>query len=176
MPICHWKVYSNMSLKRIIWHVLLYYRSNYYSLLEPIKAHHEERSMQTHKLEIMGSKEPEPWSPRWLWEQLREDNNGLPPNDPNHDHRPPTDAEIPLCKCDLDCTSHMSLDHDTYGMRYWPCPLPTSPFNWGWDDEKPRKVVLFVHLHCIFLIMSSLTIIFYWRVFALNFSHHRRNC
>jgi hypothetical protein len=26
-------------------------------------------------------------------------------------------------------------------MRYWSCPFPTSPLNWGWDEEKPRKVV-----------------------------------
>jgi hypothetical protein len=139
---------------------LLNYRSNYYSLLEHIKAHHQEKNMQTHKSEIMGSKEPEPWSPRWLRQQLREDNNDLPPNDPNHDHRPPGNVEIPLCKCDLDCTSHMSLDHDTYGMRYWSCPLPTSLFNWGWDDEKPRMVVSFLYLCCIFLIMSLVTVIF----------------
>jgi hypothetical protein len=76
--------------------LLLNYESNYYSLLEPIKVHHQERSMQTHKSQTMGSKEPEPWSPKWLRQQLRKYNNGLPPNDPNHDHRPPTDVEIPL--------------------------------------------------------------------------------
>jgi hypothetical protein len=64
-------------------------------------------------------------------------NNGLPPNDPNHDEKPLANAERPLCKCDLDCQSHMSLDHDTYGMRYWSCPLPTSLFNWCLDEEKP---------------------------------------
>jgi hypothetical protein len=40
--------------------LLLNYESNYYSLLEPIKAHHQEISMQTHKSQTMGSKEPEP--------------------------------------------------------------------------------------------------------------------
>jgi hypothetical protein len=89
----------------------------------------------------MGSKESEPWSPEWVRQKLREKNNGLPPNDLNHDEKPPADAERPLCKCDLDCQSHMSLDHDTYGKRYWSCPLPTCPFHWGWDEEKPRKVV-----------------------------------
>jgi hypothetical protein len=36
----------------------------------------------------------------------------------------------------------MSIDYDTYGRRYWSCPLPTSPINWGWDEQKPRKVLL----------------------------------
>jgi hypothetical protein len=54
---------------------------------------------------------------RWLRQQHREDFNGLPPNDPNHDHRPPADVERPLCKCDFDCTPLMSLDYDTYDMR-----------------------------------------------------------
>jgi hypothetical protein len=89
----------------------------------------------------MGSKKPEPWSPWWVRQKHRETNNGLPPNDQNHDEKSPTDAERPLCKCDLDCKSHVSLEHDMYGMRYWSCPLSTSPFNWGWDEEKPWKVV-----------------------------------
>jgi hypothetical protein len=54
---------------------------------------------------------------RWLRQQHREDFNGLPPNDPNHDRGPPADVERPLCKCDLDCTPLMSLDYDTYDMR-----------------------------------------------------------
>jgi hypothetical protein len=87
----------------------------------------------------MGSKEPVPWSPRWVTEKLREANNGLPPNDPNLDKKPPADAEIPLCKCELDCQSHMSLEHETYGMRYWSCQLPSSPFNWGWEKKKLQK-------------------------------------
>jgi hypothetical protein len=118
------KVYSEKATVATDWSL-----KNYYSLLEPIKAHHQERSMHTHNSQTMGSKEPEPWSPRWLRQQ-QEDFNGLPPNDPNHDHRPPVDAETPLCKCDLDCTPLMSLVHDTYDRRYWACPLPTSPFNW----------------------------------------------
>jgi hypothetical protein len=108
---------------------LLNYESNYYSLLEPIKADHQERRMHTHKLETMGSKEPEPLSPRWLRQERKKDFSGLPPNDPNHDRRPPADIERPMCKCDLDCTPLMSLDHDMYGRRYLACPLPTSPFN-----------------------------------------------
>jgi hypothetical protein len=74
-----------------------------------------------------------------------EKNNGLPSNDPNHDEKPPTDTEIPLCKCDLDCQSHMSLEHDMYNIRCWSCPLPTCPFHWGWDKGKPRKVVSVPH-------------------------------
>jgi hypothetical protein len=97
---------------------LLNYELNYYSVLEFIKAHHQERSMHTPQSQKMASKEPEPWSPRWLRQQHREDNNDLQPNDPNHDRRPPADIERPLRKCDLDCTPLMSLDHDTYGMRY----------------------------------------------------------
>jgi hypothetical protein len=34
----------------------------------------------------------------------------------------------------------MSLDHDTYGRRYWSYPQPTYLFHWGWDEEKPRKL------------------------------------
>jgi hypothetical protein len=102
----------------------------------------ELRHIHTHRPHIMGSKEPEPWSPQWVRQKLREANNGLTLNDPNHDGKPPTDAERPLYKCDLDCQSHVSLEHDTYDMRYWSCPLPTSPFNWwGWDEKKPQKVV-----------------------------------
>jgi hypothetical protein len=41
----------------------------------------------------MGSKESEPWSPQWVRPKLREENNGLSPNVPNHDEKPPTDAE-----------------------------------------------------------------------------------
>jgi hypothetical protein len=33
----------------------------------------------------------------------------------------------------------MSLEHETYGMRYCSCPLPSSPFNWGWEKGKPQK-------------------------------------
>jgi hypothetical protein len=75
-------------------------------------------------------------------QNLRELNNDLLPNDPNHNEKPPADAARPLCKCDLDCQSHMSTDYDTYSKRYWSYPLPTSLFNWGWDEEKLRKVVL----------------------------------
>jgi hypothetical protein len=89
----------------------------------------------------MGIKEPEPWSSWWVRQKLREKNNGLPPNDPNHDEKPLFDAERPVCKCNFNCQSHMSLDHDTYDKRYWSYPLPTYPFHWGWDEEKPRKVV-----------------------------------
>jgi hypothetical protein len=59
----------------------------------------------------MGSKESEPWSPRWVRQKLREANNGLPPNDPSHEEKHPADAERPLCKYDLDSQSHMSLEH-----------------------------------------------------------------
>jgi hypothetical protein len=89
----------------------------------------------------MGSKEPKPWSPRWVRQKLREKNNGLPPNDPNHYKKSPADTEKPLSKCDLDCQSHMSLDHDTYDRRYWSCTQLTCPFHWGWDEEKPWKKV-----------------------------------
>jgi hypothetical protein len=101
----------------------------------------ELRRIHIYRPQTMDSKEREPWSPRWVRQKLREANNGLPPNDPNNDEKPPANAERPLCKCDLDCQSHMSLEHDMYGMRCWSCPLPTSPFNWGWDKEKPWKVV-----------------------------------
>jgi hypothetical protein len=86
----------------------------------------------------MGSKEPEPWSPRWVGQKLRKKNNDLPPN---HDKKSPAVVERPLWKCDLDCQSHMSWDHDMYGRRYWSFPHPTCPFHWHWDKEKPRKVV-----------------------------------
>jgi hypothetical protein len=83
-----------------------------------------------------------------------EKNNDLPSNDPNHDEKPPVDAERPLCKCNLDCQSHMSLEHNIYGKRYWSCSLPTCPFHWGWNKEMSRKVVSVLHLRCILLIMS----------------------
>jgi hypothetical protein len=102
----------------------------------------------------MGSKEPEHWSSRWVRQKLKEKNNGLQPNNLNHGEKSPTDAERPLCKCDFDCQFHISLEHDMYDMRYWSCPLSTCPFHWGWDKEKPRKVVTVPHLRCICLIMS----------------------
>jgi hypothetical protein len=69
-------------------------------------------------------------------QKLREKNNDLPPNDPNHDEKPPADAEIPLCKCDFDWQSHMSLDNDTYIRRYWSCPQPHLfvPLGLGWRE------------------------------------------
>jgi hypothetical protein len=121
--------------------LLLNYRRYYYPLLDDIKVCHEGRSIHTQRSQTMGSKELGPWSSRWVRQKHREANNGLPPNDPNNDEKPPADPERYLCKCDLDFQSHMSLEHYTYGMRYWSCPLPTSPFNWGWDEEKPRKVI-----------------------------------
>jgi hypothetical protein len=99
----------------------------------------ELRRIQTHRPHTIGSKEPKPWSPRWVRQKVREKNNGLSPNDPNHDEKPLADAEIPLCKCDLDCQSHMSLEHNTYSRRYWSCPQPTCLYHWDWDEEKPRK-------------------------------------
>jgi hypothetical protein len=116
------------------------------------------RRIHTHRPHTMGSKEPEPWSPRWVRQKLREANNDLPPNDPNHDEKPPANTERLLWKCDLDCQSHRSLDHKMYGMRYWSCLLPTSPFNWSWNEEKLWKVV------------SVLT--FTLQDFALSSSHH----
>jgi hypothetical protein len=74
-------------------------------------------------------------------QKLREMNNDLLPNDLNHDEKSLANAESPLCKCNLDYQSHMSIDYDTYGMRNWSCSLPTSLFNWSWDEEKSRKVV-----------------------------------
>jgi hypothetical protein len=97
----------------------------------------ELRCIHTHRPHIMDNKESEPSSPRWVRQKFREAKNELPPNDPNHDEKPPTDAERPLYKCDLYCQSHMSLDHNMYGMRYWSSPLPNSRFNWDWDEEKP---------------------------------------
>jgi hypothetical protein len=81
---------------------------------------HEEENYDanTHRPHTMGSKEPEPWSPRWVRQKLREKNNGLPPNDLNHDEKPLADVERHLYKCNLDYQSHMSLDHDMYDMRY----------------------------------------------------------
>jgi hypothetical protein len=156
----HWKGYDWLELKRLWWRVmdhykatlmwikryyypllLLNYRRYYYPLLDAIKVCHEGRSIHTQRSQIMGSKEPEPWSPRWMRQKHREANNGLSSNDPNYDEKSLSDAETPLCKCDIDCQSHTTLVCDTYGMRYWSCPLPTSSFNWGWDEEKPQKVV-----------------------------------
>jgi hypothetical protein len=42
--------------------------------------------------DTMGSKEPEPWSSWWVRQKLREKNNGLAPNDPNYDEKPPVDT------------------------------------------------------------------------------------
>jgi hypothetical protein len=130
----------------------------------------EIRRIQTHTPHTMNSKESEPWSPWWVRQKLREKNNGLPPNDPNYDEKPPTDTERPICKCNLDCQSHMSLDHNTYDRRYWSCPQPTYPFHWGWDEEKPQKVlsILTFTLH----ILNKVIINHFLRVFTLHSSHH----
>jgi hypothetical protein len=136
----------------------------------------ELRRIQTHRSHIMGSKELEPWSPRWVRQKLREKDNGLPPNDPNHDEKHPTDAERPLYKCNLDCQSHMSLDHDMYDRRYWSYPQPTCLFHLGWDEEKPRKVVLVLTftLHILNKVIINHFILL--RVFTLHSSHRHRNC
>jgi hypothetical protein len=71
-----------------------------------IKVHQrgiELRCIHTHRPHTMDTKESEPWSPRWVKQKFREANNGLPPNDPNHDEKHPTNIERSLCKCDLDC-------------------------------------------------------------------------
>jgi hypothetical protein len=120
---------------------LLNYRWNYCTVLEPIKACYEGWIIHTPRSQTMGSKEPTPWSPRWVRQQLRERRDGLPPNDPNHDKKPSAGAERPLCKCDFECQSHMSINYDTYGRRYWSYPHPTCPFNGSWDEEKSWKVL-----------------------------------
>jgi hypothetical protein len=107
-----------MSLKRLHQHV---FTELWIKLLLSARVYKSTSSGKKHahtSVTKMAGKEPEPWSPRWLRQQHREDNNDLQPNDPNHDRRPPADAERPLCKCDLDCTPLMSLEHDTYDMRY----------------------------------------------------------
>jgi hypothetical protein len=121
--------------------IILIYGWNYYPLLELIKERHEGRSIHTYRSQIMGSKARESWSPRWVRQQLREMRNGLSPNDLNHDEKHLVNAARPLCKCDLECQDHMSTDYDTYDKRYRSCPQPTCPFHWGWDKDKPRKVV-----------------------------------
>jgi hypothetical protein len=120
---------------------LLIYGQNYYLLLKHIKEHHEKRSIHTCRSQTMGSNAPEAWSPRWVRQHLREMRNGIPPNDPNHDKKPLVGAERMLCKCDLKCQDHMSIDYDTYDMRYWSFPQPICLFHWGWNEEKPQKVV-----------------------------------
>jgi hypothetical protein len=74
-------------------------------------------------------------------EKDRERNNDPPPNDPNRDKKPLAGTDLPLCKCELECTCLYGLDYDTYDRRYWGWKLLTSPFNWGWDKEQPRKIV-----------------------------------
>jgi hypothetical protein len=97
------------SLKRLWWqYVLSFYWITYgitTPVLESIKALHEEENYDAYtcRTHTMGSKELEPWLPRWVRQKLREKNNGLPPNDPNHDEKPLADAERPLFKCGLDC-------------------------------------------------------------------------
>jgi hypothetical protein len=61
----------------------------------------------------MGSKEPEPWSPWWVRQKLREKNNDLIPNDPNYDEKPPTDAERPFMHMRL----RLSISHE-FRPRY----------------------------------------------------------
>jgi hypothetical protein len=53
----------------------------------------ELRRIQTHRPYTMGSKELEPWSPQWVRQKLREKNNDLSSNDPNHDEKSLADAE-----------------------------------------------------------------------------------
>jgi hypothetical protein len=109
------------SLKRVWWQYMLsFYWITYVittPVLESIKALDEEEKYDTytHRPHTVGSKELEPWSPRWVRQKLREKNNGLSSNDPNHNEKPPANTERPVCKCNFNCQSHMSLDHDTYG-------------------------------------------------------------
>jgi hypothetical protein len=135
----------------------------------------ELRRIQTHRPHTMGSKESEPWLPRWVRQKLREKNNSLSPNDPNYDEKPLADAKRPLWKYDLDCQSNMSLDHDTYSRRYWSCPQPICLFHWSWNEEKSWKVVsiLTFTLHILNIVIINHFI--FWRVFTLCSSHHHWN-
>jgi hypothetical protein len=123
----------------------------------------ELRRIQTHRPHTMGSKEPEPSTPRWVRQKLREKNNDLPPDHPNRDEKPPTNVERLLCKCDLDCQSHMSLDHDTYGRRYWSCPQLTCLFHWGWDEEKPWNVASIVTFTLYILNIIGINHFIFWK-------------
>jgi hypothetical protein len=132
---------SDRSLNMLHGHIFTELQMNLLLTTGAYKSTSCRKSIYTPTSQTMGSKELEPWSPRWVRWKLREMNNGLPLNDPNYDEKPPADTKRLLCKCDLDCQFHMSIDYDTYGKRYWSCPLPTSQFNCGWDEEKPRKVL-----------------------------------
>jgi hypothetical protein len=168
---CHWKGYNDIvdSVFTELHMKLLPGSVGYKST----SWEREVRRIHTHSSKTIGSKEPEPWSPRWVRQQLRERRNDLPPNDPNHDEKPPDSAERPLCKCDLECQHHISIDYDTYSRRYWSFPQPTYPFHWGWDEEKPMKVVsvLIFTLH----ILNKVGINRFLSMFALSSSHRHWN-
>jgi hypothetical protein len=76
----------------------------------------------------MASEELEPWMPRWVRKKLREYNNDLLSNDPNRDNKPPTGADSPMCKCEIEYHCYGSLEYNTYGRRYWGYKLSLSPF------------------------------------------------
>jgi hypothetical protein len=129
----HWKGYTDIHWKGtndIVDYVFNEWQMKFLPGTYGYKSRSWRRGIQSCRPHTMGSKELKPWLPRCVRQKLMEKSNGLPPNDPNHDEKPPTDTERPLCKCDLDCQSHMSLEHDMYGIRYWSCPLPTCPFHW----------------------------------------------
>jgi hypothetical protein len=102
----HWKCYSDMSpkrlpgtpLKRLIVIVDFVFTELQMKLLPDSSGYKntsQERELiciQTHRSHTMGSKEPKSWSPRWVRQNLREKNNVLPPNDPNHDEKTSADA------------------------------------------------------------------------------------
>jgi hypothetical protein len=127
---CHWKGYIDINLKGyndILDYVFTELQIKFLPDTYGYKSRSwgiELRGNQSPRPHTMGSKEPELWSPRWVRQKFREKNNGFPPNDLNHDEKHPADEGRPLCKCNLDCQSHMSLEHDTYDGRYWSCPLP----------------------------------------------------
>ena len=123
--------------------------------------------------------EPDPWSPRWVREKLRERNNGLPPNDPAHDHKQPAGHDPPLCKCELDSFCYISWEYDTYQRRYWVCALLISAM-WPKQEEKRKVNFMNVNKYCnnhvnfvTELILITMTIS--RRVFGWSCSHLHQN-
>jgi hypothetical protein len=90
---CHWTGYTDINWKGYndnVDYVFTYLQMKFLPGTYSYKSKsckRELRRIQTHRPHTMGSKEPEPWSPRWVRKKLREKNNGLPPNDPNHDEK-----------------------------------------------------------------------------------------
>jgi hypothetical protein len=108
----------------------------------------------------------------WQKYRYRGYNNGLPPNDPNRDHKPSVGEDLPMCKWAIECHYYLSSEYYMCGRRHWCFKLPISSY---WDQDEPMRKVLSVFKINRGYKMLSLTILFSCRVFRWSSSSCHQN-